>query len=83
VAKAYENAQGRVSSNRLGAYLRKLNYTYPYHQSVGYLMERAGFHQAQLDIIRQFKIEYDFYIDYNMKETKYIKEWRLFVPKGF
>ena len=33
--------------------------------------------------LEEFKIEFDFKLDYKMKETEYIKKWRLHVPKGF
>lgn len=83
VAKAFEAARDRVSSNKLAAYLRKLNYTYPYHQSIGFYMQRAGYKPTQLALMREFKIEYDFYLDYHMKQTDYSPEWRLYLPKSF
>jgi predicted transcriptional regulator of viral defense system len=83
VRKAFAAARDRVSSNKLAAYLRKLNYTYPYHQSVGFYMQDAGYKSAQVELMRQFNMEYDFYLDYQMKETDYRPEWRLYVPKGF
>src|SRR5690606_7606937 len=42
VARAYREAAARVSGNRLATYLKSLNYTYPYHQAIGYYMEKAG-----------------------------------------
>lgn len=84
VAKAYAEAAERVSINRLCAYLRQIGYTYPYHQSIGYYMERSGkYAPSQISQLEEFKIEYDFKLDYKMKETEYIKEWRLHIPKGF
>lgn len=83
VARAFEAARDRVSANKLAAILRTVNYTYPYHQSIGFYMSRAGFKTSQIDIMRRFKIEFDFYLDYHMKDKDYNKEWRLFVPKGF
>ncbi len=83
VAKAFEAARDRVSSNKLAAYLRKLNYTYPYHQSIGFYMQRARYKPAQLALIRQFDMEYDFHLDYHTKGTEYNQEWRLHIPKGF
>lgn len=83
VAKAFEFAKEQVSVNRLGAMLQKLSYTYPYHQSIGYYLERAGYRPSQLDLLRRFPMEYDFYLDHGMQDTKYIKDWRLHVPRGF
>lgn len=83
VAKAFKLAKEHVSVNRLSAMLKKLSYTYPYHQSIGYYMERAGYQPSQLDLLRRFPREYDFYLDHGMQDTEYIKDWRLHVPRGF
>jgi predicted transcriptional regulator of viral defense system len=83
VAKAFKLAKEQVSVARLSAMLKKLSYTYPYHQSIGYYMERAGYQPSQLDLLRRFPREYDFYLDHGMQDTEYIKDWRLHVPRGF
>ncbi|MDO8719966.1 MAG: type IV toxin-antitoxin system AbiEi family antitoxin [Polaromonas sp.] len=83
VAKAFKFAKEQVSVNRLGAMLKKLSYTYPYHQLIGYYLERAGYRPSQLDLLRRFPMEYDFYLDHGMQNTEYIKDWRLHVPRGF
>jgi hypothetical protein len=83
VAKAFELAKDRVSINRLVAMLRKLNFAYPYHQTIGYYLERAGYKPSQIDLIRRLPIEHDFYLMHQMGETSYIKQWRLSVPSGF
>ncbi|MDA7503363.1 hypothetical protein OAF98_03870 [Planctomicrobium sp.] len=84
VAQAFVAAQEQVDVKRLASYLRKLNFTYPYHQSIGFYMERAGnYSTSQMNQMGDFELQYDFYLDYGMKQTEYIKEWSLHVPKGF
>jgi len=83
VLKAYRLAKDRVSVNVLAATLEKLAYTYPYHQVIGFYLERAGYKSSQLDLLRRFPMEFDFYLTHGMKETEYNKDWRLHVPKGF
>lgn len=84
VAKAYAEAADRVSVNRLCAYLRQIGYTYPYHQSIGYYLERSGkYKPSQISQLEEFEIEFDFMLDYKMRETDYVRRWRLHVPKGF
>lgn len=84
VAGAYVAAQDRLSINRILAYLRKLNFTYPYHQAIGFYLQRTGhFSSQQLDMFKEMEMSFDFYLTYGMKDTEYIPEWRLFVPKGF
>ncbi len=83
VRKAYQLAKEKLSVERLVAMLKKLAYTYPYHQAVGYYLERAGCEPAQVDVLRKLPMEFDFYLTHQMSQMDHVKEWRLFVPKGF
>lgn len=83
VAKAFELAKDRVSINKLVATLRKLDFAYPYHQAIGYYLDRAAYKPSQIDLVRRLPIERDFYLVHEMHETRYVEPWRLFVPGGF
>ncbi len=84
VAKAYRIAADKVSGNRLATYLKSLNYTYPYHQVIGYYMEKAGnYTESQMKRLRAIPVEFDFYLTYQIKNPILDKNWRLFTPKGF
>jgi len=84
VLKAFRNAKGKVSINRLQAMLKRLDYVYPYHQAVGFYLVRAGvYDDSAIRLLRKFGMKYDFYLTYDMKDPQYSKEWRLFFPKGF
>ena len=84
VASAFVAAAEQLSLNRIMAYLLKLNFTYPYHQVIGYYLQRTGrFNSKQLEPFKEIGLLFDFYLTYGMKETEYVPEWRLFVPKGF
>jgi hypothetical protein len=83
ILEAYRTAKERVSTNRLLATLKKLEYVYPYHQAIGFLMERAGYGEKRFGLLRQLGLKHDFYLTHGMKEPEYSKTWRLFFPKGF
>jgi predicted transcriptional regulator of viral defense system len=83
VAKAFELAKEKLSVNALTAMLKKLKYTYPYHQAVGFYLERAGYKSSLTDLLRNIPMKFDFYLTHQKGETDYVKAWRLFVPKGF
>jgi predicted transcriptional regulator of viral defense system len=83
VRKAYELAKEKLSVEGLVTMLKKLAYTYPYHQAIGYYLERAGCEPAQVEKLRGLPMEFDFYLTHQMSQTDYVKGWRLFVPKGF
>jgi hypothetical protein len=81
VLKAFTLARERVSVNRLAAMLKQLAFIYPYHQAVGFYLERAGYRSSSLDLFRSVPRDFDFYLEHNLKQKDYVKEWRLFVPK--
>jgi len=84
VLNAYRKAQGKVSINKLTAMLRKLNYIYPYHQAIGFYLQKSGMYkESQLELLKQFQFNYEFYLTHEMRDTKYSKEWRLYYPRGF
>jgi hypothetical protein len=82
VLKAYELAKERASVNRLAATLEKLGYVYPYHQAIGFYLERAGYKGASLDLLKRFPMNFDFYLTHQIGQKEYVKRWRLYVPKG-
>lgn len=83
VQKAFMLAKEQASVNTLTAILQKLKYVYPYHQAIGFYLERAGYKPKLLELLRRFPMDYDFYLMHEMSETEYIKDWRLYIPKGF
>jgi predicted transcriptional regulator of viral defense system len=83
VLEAYRAAKDRLSTNRLVATLKKLDYVYPYHQAIGFLMERAGYDEKRYAMLRQLGLKFDFYLANDMKGPEYSSKWRLFFPKGF
>lgn len=83
VLEAFRSAKDRVSIGVLVATLKKLDYIYPYHQAIGFYMQRAGYEPAKLDRIRSLGLQFDFYLAHGLSQTEYVPEWRLFVPKGF
>ena len=83
VLEAYRSARERLSVSKLLASLKKLDYIYPYHQAIGFYMERAGFAATKFERLRQVGIAFDFYLTYGIGDKEYDPRWRLFFPKGF
>lgn len=82
VLKAFQEAKGRASVNRLRALLQKMEFMYPYHQAIGFYLQRAGYKDLAIDLFRKMPQEFDFYLSHGMRETEFVPEWRLFIPKG-
>ncbi len=83
VLEAFRQARDSVSINTLVAVLRKLDHVYPYHQAIGFYMERAEYDSARLDRLKGLGLQYDFYLTHQMTNPKYDAGWRLFYPEGF
>lgn len=80
IFNAYKKARGNVSIRKLVEILKALDFAYPYHQSIGFYLERSGYDNSDLALLRKFPIKYDFYLDYQMAETTYSRGWRLYYP---
>ncbi len=83
VLEAFERAAPNVSVNTLLATLKKLNYVYPYHQVIGFYMERAGYPENQWQKLKKLGIKFDFYLTYQLPtDRKYDSNWRLYYPSS-
>lgn len=82
VLEAFRAARDRVSVNTLLATLKGLDYVYPYHQAIGFYMQKAGFEPSRYERLRTLGLSFNFYLSHAMTEKEFNSEWRLFVPVG-
>ncbi len=83
VLRAYQGARDKAAVAKIVAILRQLDYVYPYHQAIGFYLEKAGgYKKSAVELLRVNEMDFDFYLTYGMKDTEYSRRWRLFFPKG-
>ncbi len=82
VLEAYKSANSTMSVNVLMATLKKLNYVYPFHQVIGFYMQKAGYERERWQRLRKVPLNFDFYLAHNIREKAYDPSWRIFFPKG-
>lgn len=82
VLEAYRGARERASISTLVATLKKLDYVYPYHQSIGFYMQAAGYSKAQLDRLKSLGLNFNFYLTYRSRDAQFDSEWRVYHPAG-
>jgi hypothetical protein len=84
VLEAFQRARDRISVNTLVATLKTLNYVYPYHQAIGFYMERAGYPEGQWSKFRKLGLSFDFYLAHQLPtDRKYDPKWRIYYPSNF
>jgi len=83
VLESYKLAKERVSVNTLIATLKKLDYVYPYHQAIGFYMQRAGYEKGRYERMHALGTNLDFYLAHDIRERNFDPYWRLIFPKGF
>jgi len=81
VIAAFRSARERISVPLLFAILKKLNFTYPYHQSVGFYLKRSGYPESDISLARKSNIELNFYLGYAMQEPQFDPDFKIFYPR--
>jgi predicted transcriptional regulator of viral defense system len=81
ILKAYKQAAGKVSVDEIVATLKQLDYVYPYHQAIGFYLERAGVPAERLQPLKALGLNFDFYLGYGLENPAYDARWRVFVPR--
>jgi hypothetical protein len=61
--------------------LKKLDYTYPYHQLIGFYIERAGYPEGDQVLAKEEELKFDFYLSHGLDNPAYDTNWRVFFPK--
>jgi hypothetical protein len=82
VLKVYEAVRHRVSLELLFETLHVLEYSYPYHQSIGFYLRRAAYDPHEIKRFAAAGMKYDFYISYDMIEPAFDAEWRVYYPSS-
>ena len=79
--KAYELARMKALVQKIIEMLDTIKYTYPYHQVIGFYLDRAGgYREEEVNELLEFGLDYDFYLVHQMDNRNYSKKWRLHYP---
>jgi hypothetical protein len=82
VLEAYRRAHGQFSVPKLVDTLKELDHVYPFHQAIGFYMERAGFVAKQLALLKALGTNWDFYLAHGLRNPVFNREWRIHHPKN-
>lgn len=79
---AFAKAKDTFSVESLRDLYLKLKYQYPYHQAIGYYLENAYYSHQSIKLFENLPMEFDFYLENQMKKPIYVEKWKLFVPNS-
>jgi hypothetical protein len=82
VLQCYVNARKLISVTKLIDTLGKIGYMYPYHQAVGFYMQKAGFDPASWSALQEKGLQFDFFLAHGITKPAYDPVWRVFFAKG-
>jgi len=80
VVDAYAMGVNGIDVDHMIDLLQRLDHAYPYHQAIGFLLERAGRSHVDCNKFEALGKEFDFYLDYGMNRSAFNKKWRLHYP---
>lgn len=79
----FRAAQQRLDIARMVDIYRKLDFVYPYAQSLGFFMEHCGMQNHAKELRNVYPPRQRFYVDHGAKTTwVYNERWMVFYPKG-
>ena len=81
ILKAHRRAIEKVSVDEIVATLKHLDYVYPYHQAIGFYLERAGVPAEKLQPLKTLGLNFDFYLGYGLENPAYDARWCVFIPR--
>jgi len=82
VLAAFMAASDSLSVQELVATLKKLDYVYPYHQAIGFLLQRAGMNETKLQPLKDEGMDFDFFLVHGSRRLRYDSEWRIHYPSN-
>jgi hypothetical protein len=82
VLESFRKARSRVSVSRLVETLDRLDHKYPYHQAIGFYMDRAGYSRDNLEVLKSRGTCLDFYVGYGIHDRDFDPVWRVHFPRS-
>ncbi|MCP5113589.1 MAG: hypothetical protein GY953_22375 [bacterium] len=71
-----------MSVRKLVTTLEALDYAYPFHQAVGFYLQRAEYPERAYNLLKKIDMKFNFYLAHNLRSKEFDSEWRLFHRKG-
>lgn len=81
VLDTFQRARGRFSIDKLLSILKRLDYVYPYHQAIGFYLEKSGYSQSDWIRFMKLGIAFKFYLTHGLPaDRNYDTTWSMYYP---
>ncbi len=81
VLTAYTKAINRISLPKIVAVLKALNHLYPFHQAVGFYLNRSGLPPEATAVLQDLGLDFDFYLTNQIRNPEFDRRWRIYFPR--
>lgn len=80
VLQCFKAAKEKIDLKKLVTLLNALDYVYPYHQALGFYLQKAGLKPNSWADLKSEGLQYDFYLAHGESRLKYDSDWRIHYP---
>jgi len=80
VLQCFKAAKEKIDLKKLVTLLKALDYVYPYHQALGFYLQKAGVKPDSWADLKREGLQYDFYLAHGESKLKYDADWRIHYP---
>lgn len=81
VLTAYIKAKNRISLPKIVAVLKALDHLYPYHQAVGFYLDRSGLPSEATSSLQDLGLNFDFYLANQISNPEFDRRWKIYFPR--
>ena len=75
----FKKIKSNIDIDEVFDIVEKFDFIYPYHQSIGYILEKIGFKREKLYKFKECVSKLNFYTDKKQDNYKYIAYWKMYV----
>lgn len=82
VLSIFDEVKNIVDTEKLFEYYTNMNFIYPYHQIIGFYLDKSGYSREKYEKFLSLKTDIKFYITYNILHKNFSEKWNLYYPMG-
>lgn len=82
VLSIFNEVKDIMDTEKLFEYYRNMNFIYPYHQIIGFYLDKSGYPKESYEKFLSLRTDIKFYITYNILHKNFSEKWNLYYPMG-